>query len=120
LPGGRAELGEGAQETLEREMMEELGLPTTVERPLFLVENFYRHGHEIGLYFLMTFPPSCYLYQGSGPFELGLQEDTDLPLVFAWLPIDQFDHLTIKPTFFNSALQKPLPQYLTHVVNRGM
>jgi 8-oxo-dGTP pyrophosphatase MutT (NUDIX family) len=120
LPGGRAELGEGAEETLQREMMEELSLPTTIERPLFLVENFFAHEHEIGLYFLITFPAGCYLYQSTGPFELGLQEGTDLPMIFVWLPIDQFDHLTIKPNFFTSALQKPLPQHLTHVVNRGV
>jgi 8-oxo-dGTP pyrophosphatase MutT (NUDIX family) len=120
LPGGRAELGESAEETLEREMMEEFGLPTTIKRPLFLVENFFKQEHEIGFYFLISFPTDCYLYQSNGPFELGMEEGSNLPMIFTWLPLDQFDHLAIKPDFFRSALQQSLPQHLTHIVNREM
>ena len=44
LPGGRAELGESASVSLLREMQEELG----------------DSSHELGLYFLVTAPPSSY------------------------------------------------------------
>lgn len=120
LPGGRAELGESAEETLEREMMEELGLPTKVERPLFLVENFFPHQHEVGFYFLMTFPEDSHIYQGTGPFECGIDPEANLPLIFTWLPIKEFDHLDIKPAFLRSTLQKPLPEHFMHVVNRDL
>jgi ADP-ribose pyrophosphatase YjhB (NUDIX family) len=60
LPGGRAELQETADETLKREMREEMHTDITVERLLWVVENFFEHGdkafHELGLYFLMSFP----------------------------------------------------------------
>src|SRR5215469_9636461 len=65
LPGGRAELGESASQALLREMLEELHIPVTIERPVFLLENFYEEDamlhHELGIYFLMQLPPDCYL-----------------------------------------------------------
>src|SRR5689334_16721112 len=52
LPGGRAELGESASQTLQREMMEELNISVTIERPVFLFENFFTEDtlphHELG------------------------------------------------------------------------
>ena len=53
LPGGRAELGEPAEETLRREMREELGVEVEVERLLWVVENFFsyqgRSWHELAV-----------------------------------------------------------------------
>ena len=43
LPGGRAELQETAEETLRREMREEMHTDITVERLLWVVENFFEH-----------------------------------------------------------------------------
>ena len=55
FPGGRAELGEPAQQTLIREMREEIGAEVEVVRLLWFVENLFtyadRHYHEIALYF---------------------------------------------------------------------
>jgi ADP-ribose pyrophosphatase YjhB (NUDIX family) len=119
LPGGRAELGESAEETLEREMMEEIGTSAKIIRPLFLVENFFRQGHEIGLYFLMAFPENSILYQNAGPFEFGTEQETNLPMIFSWLDMTQFDTLPIIPAFFRTALQQPLPQHLTHIVYKA-
>ncbi len=57
LPGGRAELLEPAEDTLRREIREELDIEVEVVRPLWLVENFFQHQgyrhHELGIYFLM-------------------------------------------------------------------
>ncbi|WP_075291323.1 NUDIX hydrolase [Pararhizobium arenae] len=62
FPGGRAEIGETSAETLEREMMEELGVTVKVGRMLWTVENFFhyekRDYHEIGFYYLMELPDS--------------------------------------------------------------
>jgi ADP-ribose pyrophosphatase YjhB (NUDIX family) len=67
LPGGRAEHGETAEETIKREMLEELATTVDVVRLLWLVENFFEYGglsyHEIAPYFLITLPP------GSAPLE---------------------------------------------------
>ena len=118
LPGGRAELGESASETLQREMMEELNVSITIDRPLFLLENFFEGGtmphHELGIYFLMQLPPDSYLCQQDGPFVR--QDEPDLPLIFEWLPLDQLEQLTIEPRLFRAALQT-LPTQFTHVVH---
>lgn len=61
FPGGRAEIGETSEETLKREMVEELGVEVTVHRLLWIVENFFhyeqRDWHELGFYYLMDIPP---------------------------------------------------------------
>ncbi|MFD2647280.1 NUDIX hydrolase [Devosia albogilva] len=60
LPGGRVEYGETIVETLEREMVEELGCRVTVGRLLFTCETIFSAGerrhHEIGFYHLMSVP----------------------------------------------------------------
>ena len=60
LPGGRVEHGETAEQTVKREMQEELETDVDVVRLLWLVENFFeydgRRYHEIALYFLIRFP----------------------------------------------------------------
>ncbi len=117
LPGGRAELGESSEETLKREMREEMGVEITIERPVYIVENFFgdeaKYHHELGVYFLMTFPPDSYLYHEQGPFIH--EENDELPLIFEWLPLDQLEQLPVQPKFFRSALQT-IPVQLTHVV----
>lgn len=117
LPGGRAELGESAPQALKREMMEELNVSVTIERPLFLLENFFEEDttphHELGIYFLMHLPPDSYLCQQEGPFIHA--DETDLPLIFDWLPLDQFAQLPIEPKIFCTALPT-LPTQFTHIV----
>ncbi|MQB10111.1 NUDIX domain-containing protein [Agrobacterium sp. ICMP 6402] len=60
LPGGRAEIGESSQETIIREIGEELERDCSVERLLWSVENFFTYGdyaaHELGFYYLISLP----------------------------------------------------------------
>lgn len=117
LPGGRAELGESAAETLQREMMEELNVSITIERPLFLLENFFEDAsvphHELGIYFLMHLSPNCSICQHNGPFVY--EDEPGLPLIFEWLPLNQLAQLPIMPALFRTSLQT-LPAQLTHLV----
>lgn len=119
LPGGRAELSEQATETLYREMHEELGASITIERLLFVVENFFSDPyprHELGLYFLMSFSPDSYLYREAGPFVRSEAGNPGLPLIFNWLPLDQLVQLPVQPAFLRTALQH-VPEGITHIVN---
>lgn len=58
LPGGRAEIGESSEETILREMREELDRPVRIERLLWTVENFFSYegyaAHELGFYYLLS------------------------------------------------------------------
>ncbi|ANK93080.1 MULTISPECIES: NUDIX hydrolase [Rhizobium] len=86
FPGGTAEIGETSEETLKREMMEELGLNVTVSRLLWTVENFFhceqRDWHELGFYYLMEIPPEFPFR----PHEIVHRvEDGDNHLEFKWV-----------------------------------
>ncbi|WP_312412219.1 NUDIX hydrolase [Shinella sp.] len=58
LPGGRAEIGESSQETILREMREELHRDVRIERLLWTVESFFAYegyaAHELGFYYLLS------------------------------------------------------------------
>jgi 8-oxo-dGTP pyrophosphatase MutT (NUDIX family) len=120
LPGGRAELGEPAEETLRREMQEELGEEAQVGRLLYFMEHFFNDSadeldhHEIALYFQLTFSPTSYLYQEAGPF---IRPDEDgQTMIFEWLPIaDLPTGLHLYPQFFCRALQT-LPEHTQHII----
>ena len=62
LPGGRINIGETTESALIREMLEETDIEVGVSRLLWTAENFFEYRgvsfHELGLYYLMTLPPS--------------------------------------------------------------
>jgi 8-oxo-dGTP pyrophosphatase MutT (NUDIX family) len=58
LPGGRAEIGETSEQTLIREMQEEISRDITISRLLFSVESFFewrgKSVHEFSLIYLIA------------------------------------------------------------------
>ncbi len=58
LPGGRAEIGESSEQTITREIAEELDRGCAVERLVFSAENFFTYGdyaaHELAFYYLIS------------------------------------------------------------------
>ena len=121
LPGGRAEHGETAEETIKREMREELATEVDVVRLLWLVENFFDHEglhyHEIALYFLLRLPP------GSAPLsvEAFTSSDAGVPLKFRWFPIlrQELARLPLLPGFLPEALTD-LPTSVVHIVQHDV
>jgi ADP-ribose pyrophosphatase YjhB (NUDIX family) len=118
LPGGRAELGETSEQTLIREMREELDTEIHIERLLYVVENLFRQDgtshHEIGFYFLITLPESSPLTSQPDHF---IWNGDDGPLQWDWLPIAQLPNLPLYPQFLSTALTKNLPDHPLHIVN---
>jgi 8-oxo-dGTP pyrophosphatase MutT (NUDIX family) len=119
LIGGRAELGETAQETVTREVHEELGIEGNIERLLWVVENFFaldgKQHHELGLYFLVSLADDAYIYDTNQPF---VRTDTDAgeELVLRWHSIDKLAEAPLYPAFLQEAL-KALPEGTEHVVH---
>lgn len=118
LPGGRAELGESTEETLQRETQEELGETAYIGRLLYIIENFFTQElthHELNLIFEMHFPADSYLYT-TGTESIVRPEEDQLPLIFDWLPIAELpSKQSIRPYFLNTALQE-LPSVTQHIV----
>ncbi|MBY5335230.1 NUDIX hydrolase [Rhizobium leguminosarum] len=120
FPGGRAEIGETSEETLKREMVEELGVEVTVRRLLWIVENFFhyeqRDWHELGFYYLMDIPPEF-------PFRpdeiIHRVEDHDNHLEFKWVPATRYalTALDIPPYFIADEIET-LPVSPRHLVWR--
>lgn len=119
LPGGRAEHGEAAAETIQREMQEELDTDVQVDRLLWFVENFFEHEgrryHEIGLFFLMRFPADS-LPLTSVAFD---RTDAGTLFRFQWHPVepDALAQLPLFPAFLPQALTA-LPPAVVHIVER--
>ena len=119
LPGGRAEMGEAAEQTIRREIQEELATGVEVVRLLWLVENFFDHDglsyHELALYFLIRFPPN------STPTTQHAFESTDgdTRLQFQWFPVREqtLRSLPLFPSFLATDL-RTLPASVTHIVHR--
>jgi 8-oxo-dGTP pyrophosphatase MutT (NUDIX family) len=121
LPGGRAELGESAKETLFREMQEELGIDVKVERLVYIIENFFTHAggsseHEIALYFLMTAPDDAYLYQSLETFMH--EDEMGNHLRFDWLPIARLEEFRLYPSVLQKLLRE-IPRYTVHIEEHG-
>ena len=119
LPDGRITMMETAEEALAREMYEELGVEVRVGRLLWVVENFFdyddRPHHELGLYFLMSFPNHAGLLEKGEEFK---GNENELRLVFMWHPIADLDQTRIKPSFLHRALGN-IPNEAKHVVHKN-
>jgi ADP-ribose pyrophosphatase YjhB (NUDIX family) len=119
LPGGRAEFGEPASETLKREMREELNTEIEVVRLLWFVENFFTYSgrdyHELSTCFLMKLPEASEYLSHPGPYQ-GKEED-GTKLIFQWFPRqpEVLSRLPLLPGFLQTGLQE-LPGSVRHVV----
>jgi 8-oxo-dGTP pyrophosphatase MutT (NUDIX family) len=119
FPGGRAEVGETSEETLKREMVEELGVEVKVGPLLWAVENFFhyedRDWHELGFYYLMELPESFPFHSTDIVHRI---VDTH-ELEFKWVEAtrDSLKALDIPPYFIADEIED-LPTSPKHVVWR--
>lgn len=105
LPGGHVEFGEGARETLKREIMEELGCRSSVGRFLGAVEHrFVQDGeqhHEVNLVFGMT----LYGLESGKPVR-----SKEGHLGFSWLPVTRVRISDIEP----AVLRVMIPSWISN------
>lgn len=118
IPGGRAEIGETSEQTLVREMEEELGVAATVRRLLWSVENFFHyegaHFHEYGLYYLMDIPESFPFH----PTDIVHRNvDGKNELEFKWVRATKADLKALDlPPYFLAEEIEALPDSPRHLV----
>ncbi|MDX1343446.1 MAG: NUDIX hydrolase [Reinekea sp.] len=119
LPGGRVEFFEHAEDTVARELQEELGVTARVIRPLWFAENFFHYNeqtfHELGHYFLAEITSEVTMRPGET--FAGIEPDEDL--IYQWLPLTQLADIDLKPEFLHQGLRN-LPSALQYVKIQDM
>ena len=118
LPGGRVEFLESCDQTIIREMKEELNVEIKIKKLIWVVENFFDYDnksyHELAFYFMISFPNNSPLYSLTEKFE-SIEEG--LKLTFKWFEIDKLDSIELYPEFLKKSL-KSIPESVQHVVCR--
>ncbi len=119
FPGGGAEIGETSEQTLVREMEEELGVTVSLGRLLWTVENFFhyegRDCHEVALFYVMDIPPE-FPFSDSGEI-IHEVSDGGNDLEFKWVSATHaaLAELDIPPYFIAAEIEN-LPETPRHVI----
>jgi ADP-ribose pyrophosphatase YjhB (NUDIX family) len=119
LPGGRAEIGETSEETLVREMREELHRDVSILRLLWTAENFFHYAgyqaHELAFYYLIDM-------QDDFPFhtdDIVHSVEDGAEVQFRWLEATSacFSHHDVRPHFIGKRIET-LPERHEHLIVR--
>lgn len=118
LPGGRVEFFENSDQTVIRELEEELGWKAELLRPIWYLENFFTHGernyHEISTYFLLNLLEQISIKEDAE--FLGIEENVDL--IFKWIDVGKLEEIEFEPKELKAKL-KELPREMEFVkINR--
>jgi 8-oxo-dGTP pyrophosphatase MutT (NUDIX family) len=112
LPGGGIEMGEKSEDSVIREMEEELGYKVVVVQTLWIAENFFEYNgkdyHELGFYHLLK---TNHRHFQEEPF-YGLEGER---LIYQWLPIEKLENFHLQPAFLSERLQD-LPDHAEHLI----
>ena len=117
--GGAVEIGETSQECIEREVLEETGVPCKAVRCAIICENFFSGDrldkrisgklcHILEFYYLMEAPED-------GSF----REETDTGEKLTWIPLDEIENYDVRPVMLKTKLKEAIDGgTLLHVVNK--
>ncbi|MFB9949466.1 NUDIX hydrolase [Rhizobium puerariae] len=120
LPGGRVEFHESTQQTLAREIEEEIGCEAAVGPLRFVIENFFelsgREVHEIGFYYDAALSHPLPFHETDIVHRV---RDGEAELEFRWIrpTATAFDEYDLKP-FPLRALIAGMPGGIAHLVYR--
>jgi len=107
LPGGRVEFNESTDQTIIREIKEELDIEVQINKLLFVNEDFFdyenKHYHEIGFYYLIDFPDGHEVIEKEGEFK-GIEDNGRL--IFRWFSLDELKDMNVYPEILKTELIK--------------
>jgi 8-oxo-dGTP pyrophosphatase MutT (NUDIX family) len=112
------EVGETSPDSLQRELIEELGCEGEIGQLLWVIENFFefegRAFHEVGLHFAASLPKGA---DGLRAEQFERRDEVGNDLIFRWIALDELDRHTILPSFLVKGL-RDLPKVPEHIVHR--
>lgn len=107
LPGGRVEFNESTDQTIKREIKEELDIEIQMSKLLFVNEDFFEYEdkryHEIGFYYLIDFQDGHEILTKDGEFK-GIEDNGRL--IFKWFSLDELKDLNVYPEMLKTDLMK--------------
>ncbi|NTF08319.1 NUDIX hydrolase [Agrobacterium rubi] len=119
LPGGRAEIGESSEETILREIEEELHVKARIERLLWSAENFFSYGeydaHELAFYYLIHLEHAFPFHES----DIVHRVVDGVEVEFRWLPATSsaLTEHDLRPVFIAERISA-LPQQSEHLIVR--
>ena len=108
FPGGRVEMFESTDNTIIREMNEELGINIKVNRLLWICEHFFNHNnnkyHEICFYYLIECNNDSFFNKG----DLFYITEGNNEFEFRWIDVEDIQNEIVYPIFIkNNILNLP-------------
>ena len=102
--GGHVELGETMEHAIKREMEEELGFEVNIDKPAFIVENFYTKNseiwHEMCCYYLVSSTKAPNTDWERIEFDKGVSKRQQ----FKWLTKQDITQVDFKPSVIKDLL----------------
>ena len=118
LPGGRVEIGENSEETIKRELHEELEKNTVITGDIATIENFFemdnKKYHEIYFVHKVEFVND---EDQIIDYTLHNKEGKEY-LQYEWLDLNKIDEYNILPKCIKSILKSK--QFPMHIINNDM
>ena len=115
LPGGRVEMMEDTEKAIIREIQEELGVESKIDRLVSITESFFdlkdKTYHELGFNYLLRLPENSQLLRKQGEFA-GIEGDK---YRYKWLEKELLNQVTFKPDYMIPILQN-IPQEVVHTI----
>lgn len=115
LPGGRVEMMEDTEKAIIREIQEELGVESKIDRLAAIIESFFdikdKTYHELGFNYVLKISEKSPIVQKQGEFA-GIEGEK---YRYKWLDKELLNQINFKPDYIVPVLQE-IPENIVHII----